>query len=320
MLLLFLYMSSGTTVIRTATLNPAVKAIIDAQTRQEAAVAAKKQFLGIAKLAASERPTDLPLSPEALATTMPDPIKTWLSDWESHELSGRGATPEEMRTLRQMLIEEDISAVGFCQLVRTIDFLDGHNTILPIYRLAVDRGVAALATLTPPDDSANPLLAAMWPLHEIFNDMQVWDVDRELLESLKRWEIRGSPHSQMVGFKYAELLYDSGAYDEAVAAYEDLQKERAAATEQSQGVNRPLDWDMALALSGARRYSEAAEHFTAAATQRTEYARAAAESVPIMLYRAGKQAAAIARFKQVVSKFRLSATEIDTLAQQMQGD
>jgi|GEM_PF-6979217 len=281
--------------------------------------ATEKLRTKVAKLARSNGAADLPPSPEALEAVLPSSVVKWVAAWESHELEGRGASDDEMHALHELLLSEAVDPVVLCGLMRTIDLVDGHVSTDHIYRVVIDKTTATLNGVNPPNSDAAPLIAAMWPLHDILSDMHAHDADRTLVESLRKWETRGSPHSLMVDTLYAELLYQSGDNDAATSLLTDLEQERKATTNTSEGVNRPLDWDIALSLSHAGHYAEAAKRFEAAAQQHAAFSRAAALSVPVMLYRAGQHPEAIAKFKEASATYHLSAKEIDDLAHQMQG-
>jgi len=267
-----------------------------------------------------DKPADLPPPPEVLEGALPPSIAKWVSDWEAHELAGRGATDDEMHDLHEMLLTQYVDPITLCGLLRTIDFMDGHEASEHINRIVVDQTTRNLNNLSPQNASAAPLIAAMWPLHVLFNAEQSLDLDRTVIESLRKWEVPGSPHSQMVETEYGELLYESGSYDEAVLVYENLEKMRASVTQPSEGINRPLDWNIGLCLQDAGKFAEAAQRFEAAAKQQAPFARTAALSVPVMLYKAGQRQEAIDKFKEVSANYHLSPAEIDKLAQVMQGN
>ena len=269
-----------------------------------------------AKMFANKQ-SDLPPSPEALFAAVPTDVAQWLMDWETHEVSGRGATDDELHSLHEMLLADKVDPIALCGLLRLVDFLDGHDATMHIYRVVTDQSAAALDKC-PSAAQAQPLIAAMWPMHDVFNDMQAHDVDKQLVGALRKWETYGSPSSQKTNYIYGEMLYEAGDYDNAVEVYQNLVKERTAATQPSEYINRPLDWDLALCLAGAGRFAEAAAHYEAAAQDHGPYSRSAAMAVPVMLYRAGKKQEAIAKFKDVCATYQLSPQEIDQLAQSMQ--
>lgn len=251
----------------------------------------------------TDRPVWLPPDPVSLAKSSTPGIRDWLHSWTANELKGQGAGPDQITSLQTLLGQgNDLrSLAGIVQLVAA---MDGNSIAAPLFQGVLER---AEKELHPGDSRSIAAAAALWSMHDLFWGMEDYQSDVRLVHTLLQFEKRGSGHSQWAHYIYAELLFYLKRNEESFQAYKDLQAERANATEPSEGINRPLEWELALTASAAGHHLEAAEYFQTVAGQHDfPAAQAASADACIELYAAGKHEEAIQKFKDHVVLYHLS--------------
>jgi hypothetical protein len=192
-----------------------------------------------------------------------------MADWTRQKAGDPTASPPGMDDLRDLLKTPTGREVEIVPLITTIAFVDRSADLTELIGLAIERARLRLLEHPPGDPSGQSIAASLWSLHDVLSDTEHFGSspartqDQSLLELLLPWEKRGSAHSQWANFAYAENLYMQERWDEAYAAFQEVLEERKVAFEPSIGINRNLDWELALCLYYAGHYREAAAHFRA---------------------------------------------------------
>jgi tetratricopeptide (TPR) repeat protein len=212
-----------------------------------------------------DRAAPAPAAPQDIGAKSPE-LAEWMQRWTTSQLDGKRTSDSELGQLLELIETKSIPLADTIDSVCMISSMDGDANLKPLCEHIVSAGQLELQQFQPADPNAKPLVDRLLRVHEVLWKHTYYELDQKLIELVRPWEVRGSGHSQLMSYLYAECLQYQGRPLQAYEAFVDAAAEREKAFEPSLGTNSSLDLEMGKMLFLLMRYEEAEDHLKAAAT------------------------------------------------------